>query len=154
MEGRTARLCEKFRASKDLKETLPAGSAYKEGKSAIQYWEGVERELNRKIALLTKEIAAHQAKPHLYRNTPDGSGFLFPTTGNSTAALVNDMILCAAQLERAAKLMALTQGLDAVRAAKDEQDNDSSKVGLSELAQRIMESDELMAGALTTEERA
>ncbi|MDD3531663.1 MAG: hypothetical protein PHV99_03695 [Candidatus Pacebacteria bacterium] len=158
-------MAEIFRPSKEVKEAIPAGSKYRHGKTAAQFYGGLLKEVQRRAAVANERIEAYRAtgrKMRILEDEPEGKHLeiVTPSRAIINISLNRPLSELAVECRALAELLA---ALNQSRASKAilaniaelnaYEENDANKQGIAELQSIITANDDLLAASLSEDKR-
>jgi hypothetical protein len=139
-----------FRPSKEIREATPAGERYVEGKTAVQYFGGLNREIMRRIAYAKAEIDAyHKAGYKVVIREEDGKKWqmrIMPSKLSEMIQEAKDWLRFLQAIEQKRKAEAALTYLPELQGYVE---NDVFKTGIQSVSNKISEDDELLAATLS-----
>ncbi|MFA5313616.1 MAG: hypothetical protein WC375_09950 [Methanomassiliicoccales archaeon] len=138
-------ILEVFRPSREIKETIPAGTKYLPGKSAVQSYKAVEQELTKRVEGSASMLEKLKAKASKVEVSEKG---IFIPAGSDLLETVKDMNGVLAYLQVYLDNKQSEKALQQVRELIAYEENYANKYGLEEVRRKFMESDAMTAAAL------
>ena len=146
-------LSELFKPSREVRETIPAGSNYEPGKSAIQFYGMVEKEFKNRLELANATIAEYRKMGYDTQINEAGKLEMGIPDLDDINALIKQMVDTVEYLAAIRESKQTTNALILLAEIKQYEENHTNKKGLAELRGIITASDVLTAAALTEESR-
>ena len=143
-------LAEIFRPSKEVRETIAAGSQYEPGKTAIQYYGLVEKKIKEDMAIANATIAAYRQMGY-DAQIDDGKLIMTISDMEEINTVIKQMIDTTEFLIACRDSKQATKALATLAELKLYEENHTNKKGLAELRGIIGASDALTAATLTEE---
>lgn len=143
-------LAEIFRPSKEVRETIAAGSHYEPGKTAIQYYGLVEKKIKEDLALADETISAYREMGY-DAQIEDGRLIMTITDMDDINAVIKQMVDTTEFLAACRDSKQATKALATLSELKLYEENHTNKKGLAELRGLLAASDALTAATLTEE---
>lgn len=150
-EANKRSLAEIFRPSKEVRETIVAGPNYEPGKTAIQFYGMVERELKNRLELANATIAEYRKLGYDAQITEDGKLIMSVPDLDDINALIKQMVDTTEFLAACRDSKTSIKALANLAEIKLYEENYTNKTGLAELRGLIASSDALTAATLTEE---
>ena len=143
-------ILELFRPSKEVREAIPAGERYIEGKTATQYFGGLNKELERRIAYAKAEMDAWRKAGYKVKvKEEDGQRWqtrILPRTLHEMIQEAQDWLGFLRAIETKRRAEAALQYLPELKGFVE---NDVFKTGIQSVGTKIAEDDELLAATLS-----
>jgi hypothetical protein len=145
-------LAEIFRPSKEVRETIAAGSNYEPGKTAIQYYGMVEKKLKQDLELANATISAYRALGYDTQIDQETNQLIMTIPSmDDINALIKQMVDTTEFLAACRDSKQATKALATLGELKLYEENHTNKKGLAELRGLLAASDALTAATLTEE---
>ena len=151
-EANKRSLAEIFRPSKEVRETIPAGSNYEPGKTAIQYYGMVEKKIKQDLELANATIDEYRKLGYdtqIDRET--GQLLMTISDMDNLDSLIKQMVDTTEFLAACRDSKQATKALATLAELKLYEENHTNKKGLAELRGLLAASDALTAATLTEE---
>jgi len=138
-------LLEAIRLGKEIKESVPSGSEYKNTKAAVQFYRGVLKDLERREAEARRRLDELKAQPFPYEIRETEIVIPF---GDDVQELLQGIDSLREFLTAAWSMTAAQKGKLQVRELMEWEQNHANKIGIDEVRKRLLENDMLTAAAL------
>jgi len=138
-------LLEAIKLGREIKESMPAGSEYLNTKAAVQFYKGVLKDLEQRVAAARKRLEAMKDRPRRFEIKEKEIVIPF---GGDMDQLLDDVRLLQELLQAGWEISAAEKGIETVKDLMLWEDNHSNKVGIDEVRKRLLENDILTAAAL------
>jgi hypothetical protein len=145
-EAAKTSILEKLHPSKHTKEAVAAGLMYIPGKTAAQFFGTVEKTQAERLKTATENIEkAKTEHPEII----DLINALTPLLADDLDKAVKQLDQAMIYLRYAATILKHEKYVESLKFCRDMEENHTSKFGLDEMSRRFIESDILLAAAMS-----